>query len=204
MIRINLLGQARPKAARRAVPLEATLQITLLVLALVAAVGFLFIHYYQMNREMSDLQTKIRTKQAEKARLENLKQQVENFDRQKAVLQQRIAVIEELQRNRTGGQELLDMVATTVTRTDELWLTSLSRKGNTLTFEGSAASINAVANFITQLKRSGYFQKVEIKESHQDEKSTAVQTFVFTLNAEFALPQGKPMTGSAPAAARKG
>jgi type IV pilus assembly protein PilN len=204
MIRINLLGQARPKAARRAVPLEATLQITLLVLALVAAVGFLFIHYYQMNREMSDLQTKIRTKQAEKVRLENLKQQVENFDRQKAVLQQRIAVIEELQRNRTGGQELLDMVATTVTRTDELWLTSLSRKGNTLTFEGSAASINAVANFITQLKRSGYFQKVEIKESHQDDKNTAVQTFVFTLNAEFALPQGKPMTPSAPAAARKG
>lgn len=204
MIRINLLGQARPKAARRAVPLEATLQITLLVLALVAAVGFLFIHYYQMNREMSDLQTKIRTKQVEKARLENLKQQVENFDRQKAVLQQRIAVIEELQRNRTGGQELLDMVATTVTRTDELWLTSLSRKGNTLTFEGSAASINAVANFITQLKRSGYFQKVEIKESHQDDKNTAVQTFVFTLNAEFALPQGKPMTPSAPAAARKG
>jgi type IV pilus assembly protein PilN len=204
MIRINLLGQARPKAARRAVPLEATLQITLLVLALVAAVGFLFIHYYQMNREMSDLQTKIRTKQAEKARLENLKQQVENFDRQKAVLQQRIAVIEELQRNRTGGQELLDMVATTVTRTDELWLTSLSRKGNTLTFEGSAASINAVANFITQLKRSGYFQKVEIKESHQDDKNTAVQTFVFTLNAEFALPQGKPMTPSAPAAAKKG
>jgi Tfp pilus assembly protein PilN len=204
MIRINLLGQARPKAARRAVPLEATLQITLLVLALVAAAGFLFIHYYQMNREMSDLQTKIRTKQVEKARLENLKQQVENFDRQKAVLQQRIAVIEELQRNRTGGQELLDMVATTVTRTDELWLTSLSRKGNTLTFEGSAASINAVANFITQLKRSGYFQKVEIKESHQDDKNTAVQTFVFTLNAEFALPQGKPMTPSAPAAAKKG
>ena len=28
MIRINLLGQARPKAAKQAVPLEATLQIT--------------------------------------------------------------------------------------------------------------------------------------------------------------------------------
>src|SRR5262249_127022 len=204
MIRINLLGQARPKAARRPVPLEATLQIMLLVLALVAAVGFLFIHYYQMNREISDLQAKIRTKHPEKPRVESLKQQVENFDRQKAVLQQRIAVIEELQRNRTGGQELLDMVATTVTRTDELWLTSLSRKGNTLTFEGTAASINAVANFITQLKRSGYFQKVEIKESHQDDKNTAVQTFLFTLNAEFALPQGRPMTPSAPSAVRKG
>ncbi len=200
MIRINLLGQARPKAARRAVPLEATLQILLLVLALVAAIGFLGIDYYQTNRRISERQAQIRNKQSEKARLENLKQQVDSFERQKAILQQRIAVIEELQRNRTGGQELLDMIATTVTRTDALWLTSLTRKGNALTFEGSAASINAVANFITQLKRSGYFQKVEIQESHQDEKNTAVQTFVFTLNAEFALPQAKPTAPATPAA----
>jgi len=205
MIRINLLGQARPKAARRAVPLEATLQILLFVLSLVAAVGFLAVDYYQTNRRISDLQAKIRSKQSEKARLENLKQQVDSFERQKAVLQQRIAVIEELQRNRTGGQELLDMVATTVTRTDTLWLTSLTRKGNALTFEGTAASINAVANFITQLKRSGYFQKVEIKESHQDDKNPGVQTFVFTLMAEFALPQSRPVAPAAPAAPpRKG
>lgn len=205
MIRINLLGQARPKAARRAVPLEATLQILLFVLSLVAAVGFLAVDYYQTNRRISDLQAKIRNKQSEKARLENLKQQVDSFERQKAVLQQRIAVIEELQRNRTGGQELLDMVATTVTRTDTLWLTSLTRKGNALTFEGTAASINAVANFITQLKRSGYFQKVEIKESHQDDKNPGVQTFVFTLMAEFALPQSRPVAPAAPAAPpRKG
>jgi Tfp pilus assembly protein PilN len=204
MIRINLLGQARPKAARRAVPLEATLQILLFVLSLVAALGFLAVDYFQTNRRISDLQAKIRNKQGEKARLESLKQQVDSFERQKAVLQQRIAVIEDLQRNRTGGQELLDMVATTVTRTDTLWLTSLTRKGNALTFEGTAASINAVANFITQLKRSGYFQKVEIKESHQDDKNPGVQTFVFTLMAEFALPQGRPATPAAPAAPRKG
>ena len=33
MIRINLLGQARPKAAKQAVPLEATLQVILFVAA---------------------------------------------------------------------------------------------------------------------------------------------------------------------------
>lgn len=205
MIRINLLGQARPKAARRAVPLEATLQILLLVFCIVAAVVFLGVHYYQLNKEIGETQTKIRNLQGEKARLENLKQQVENFDREKGVLQQRIAVIEDLQRNRTGGQELLDMVATTVTRSDALWLTSMTRKGNALTFEGSAASINAVANFITQLKRSGYFKNVEIKESHQDDKNPAVQTFAFTLMAEFALPQAKAApVPAAPAAPRKG
>ena len=114
---------------------------------------------------------------------------MDEFEKQKAVLQQRINVIEELQRNRTGGQELLDALANTVTRTDTLWLTSLERKGDGLTIQGTAGSINAVANFITQLKHSGYFDQVEIKESTQDTKNAAVQTFTFTLTAQFALPQ---------------
>ncbi len=198
MIRINLLGQVRPKAPRRAVPLEATLQLVFLVLALGAALGFLGIHWWLMDKDLRNKQEQIRSLESQKTRLEALKQQVENFERQKATLRQRIAVIEELQRNRTGGQELLDMVATTVTRTEALWLTSLTRKGNSLTFEGSAASINSVANFITQLRRSGYFQKVEIKESKQDEHNTAVQTFVFTLMADLALPQSKRATPAPP------
>jgi len=202
MIRINLLGRARPKPARRAVPLEATLQVVFLVIALAAAVGFLWIHYYQMSIDLTKKQNEIKRLQGERAQLEQLKAQIDKFKSQKEFLQQRIAVIEELQRNRTGGQELLDMVATTVTRTDGLWLTSLTRKGNALTFDGSAASINAVANFITQLRRSGYFQKVEIKESKQDERNTAIQTFTFTLMAEFALPQSKPP--AAPASPKKG
>ena len=71
----------------------------------------------------------IQKQTGEKARLEQLKQQVDNFEKQKAVLQQRIGVIEELQRNRTGGQELLEAIANTVSRTDTLWLTSVDRKG---------------------------------------------------------------------------
>ena len=201
MIRINLLGQPRPKDRPRLEgPPEATLQIVLFVLSLFFAFGVLWFHWRQLSNDVSQRQGQIRALQAQKTQLELLKQQVENFERQKAVLQQRISVIEQLQRNRTGGQELLDALAGTVTRTETLWLTSLSRKGNALTIEGTAASVNAVANLITQLKRSGYFQKVEIKETHQDERNTAVQTFLFTLMAEFSLPQGKPVGPAAAAA----
>ena len=197
MIRINLLGRARPKAARATVPLEATLQIVLLVISLAASVGILYGHYLLMERENNQVLANIRKQTGEKARLEQLKQQVDNFEKQKVVLQQRISVIEELQRNRTGGQELLDAIANTVTRTDTLWLTSVERKGDVLTINGSAGSINAVANYITQLKRSGYFQQVEIKESHQDESNKAVEIFNFSLTAQFGLP--KSAGASAPA-----
>ncbi len=195
MIRINLLGRARPKAVRQAVPLEATLQIVFLVAALAISFGFLYIHYWQMDKEDKVVLAHIQKQRGEKARLEQLKQQVENFEKEKAVLQQRIAVIEELQRNRVGGQQLLDAIANTVSRTDTLWLTSVDRKGDALSINGSAGSIDAVANYITQLKRSGYFQQVEIKESHQDASNKAVQLFVFTLTAQFAPPG---QTGASP------
>ena len=95
------------------------------------------------------------------------------------------------------------MLASTVSRTENLWLTTMTRKGNTLSMEGSSASINAVANFITAMKRSGYFQKVEIKESKQDEKNPAIQTFTFQMTAEIAPgmtpTNAQPKTASAPA-----
>jgi Tfp pilus assembly protein PilN len=205
MIRINLLGRSRPKATRTTVPLEATLQYVLLVIALVVSGGALYGHYLLLDRENTKVAAHIQKQMGEKARLEQLKVQVDNFEKQKAVLLQRIGVIEGLQRNRTGGQELLEAIANTVSRTDTLWLTSVDRKGDALTINGSAGSINAVANYITQLKRSGYFQTVEIKESHQDEANKAVEIFNFSLTAQFGATQSAsaaPATGSAaPAAA---
>jgi len=196
MIRINLLGRARPKAQRQAVPLEATLQVVFLVAALLLSGGVLYYHWHSMNQEALALQSHIRRQQGEKARLEQLKTQVDQFERQRVVLQQRIDIIEQLQRNRTGGQELLDALANTVTRTDTLWLTTLDRKGQLLTLTGTAGSINAVANFITELKHSGYFDQVEIKQSAQDDKNPAIQTFNFSLTAQFALPQAKDATAA--------
>jgi type IV pilus assembly protein PilN len=192
MIRINLLGRARPKAARQAVPLEATLQIVFFALALVVAGGILYYDWHSMSAQSAEARSHIQRLNGEKARLEQLKTQVEGAEKQRAVLQQRINIIEELQRNRTGGQELLDALANTVVRTDTLWLTSLQRKGNVLTLQGAAGSINAVANFITQMKRSGYFDQVEIKDSVQDASITSVQKFNFSLTAQFSLPQATP------------
>jgi type IV pilus assembly protein PilN len=204
MIRINLLGQARPKAARRAVPLEATLQILMLVLALILGGGFLYMDYWGTSKKIDVVQKHIDALKLEKARLEAIKLQVDAFEKQKELLQQRINVIEALQRSRSGGQELLDAVANTVSRTETVWLTSLARKGNSLTLNGTAGSINAVAEYITQLRRSGYFSTVEIKETHQNDNPD-VQLFEFTVTADFAPPAANqtatPPTAPTPAPA---
>jgi Tfp pilus assembly protein PilN len=186
MIRINLLGQARPKAAKTTVPLEATIQVIFLLVAIGLASVVLGITYFQQKRELDATNAKIASLRAEKATLQTIKADVDRFESQKAVLQQRINVIETLQKNRTGGQELLQMVANTVVRVDSLWLTNLERKGENLDIKGQAGSINAVANFITQLKHSGYFNNVEIKTAEETDLVKSAQTFGFQMTASIA------------------
>jgi len=200
MIRINLLGQARPKAAKKAVPLEATVQILFLLVAIGLAVVVLFVTYLSDKKSLDNTNSQISQLRAEKASLQQIKQDVDQFERQKAILQQRIDVIETLQRNRTGGQELLQMVANTVVRVDSLWLTNLERKGDALNIDGNAGSINAVANFITQLKRSGYFDKVEITEAKENDLEKTVQTFGFQMTAAISQNPTPAAGGAQPQA----
>jgi Tfp pilus assembly protein PilN len=199
MIRINLLGQLRPKAARRPVDTGAAMPLVFMLAGVVFAFLILVYVYHSYATQLSTEQGRIKQLQAQKTELEQIKRQVETFQEQKKTLQQRVDTIEQLQKDRTGGQELLDEVANTVSRAENLWLTSMSKKGANVTFEGASASINSVANFITALKRSGYFQKIEIKETKQDEKASAIQTFLFTITAEIASSAPASSTGATPA-----
>ena len=84
MIRINLLGQARPKAAKQAVPLEATMQVIFLLVALWRRAGVVLgIIYYQQKRELDETNAQIAALQAEKASLQQIKQDVDRFESQK-------------------------------------------------------------------------------------------------------------------------
>src|SRR6266702_281909 len=149
MIRINLLGQIRPRAARRMPSMQmdtgGATPVVFIGAGLVLGALVLGFFYYTWQKQLNDENVQIKRLQAQKADLEQTKLQVEAFEKQKVILQQRVATIEQLQRDRTGGQELLDMIANTVSRTENLWLTEMVRKGNTLSLEGSSASINSVA-----------------------------------------------------------
>jgi type IV pilus assembly protein PilN len=192
MIRINLLGQARPKAGRRPVDTGAAMPVVFIGAGVGLGVLTLIFFYLSLQKQLTEENARIKTLQAQKADLMQIKAQVDQFEAQKKILTQRVQTIEQLQRDRTGGQELLDEIASTVSRTENLWLTTMVRKGNNLSLEGSSGSINSVANFITALKRSGYFQKVEIKESKQTDNTSGIQTFTFQLTAEISPPQLAP------------
>lgn len=198
MIRINLLGQARPKAAKKTVPLEATVQLLFLAVAVALAAVILGVTYFQERAQLNDANKRIAALRAEKQSLQQIKQDVDRFQNEKSTLQERVDVIETLQKNRSGAQDLLQMVANTVVRVDALWLTSFNRTGNSLVLEGEAGSIDAVANFITEMKRSGYFDQVEIQSAKENDLVPSTQTFQFSMTASVSAPQA---TAAQPAAA---
>jgi type IV pilus assembly protein PilN len=204
MIRINLLGQPRPRRVRAGgAPMDVSVQILGLLVAALFGFGGLYLHWRQMHNELTRLNTQITAQTAERTRLQNVKAEVERRQAEKAALKQRVDVIEQLQRNRSGGQELLDAIANTVNRVDALWMNGLKRTGNSLQMDGEAESLNAVASFIAELRRSGYFDKVEIRETKQDERRPAAGTFVFTLTADFTLPSQGPGAQQPPGAPAK-
>jgi Tfp pilus assembly protein PilN len=204
MIRINLLGQPRPKKVRAGgAPLEGAIQAVFFLVALALGGIALFMHWRILHNQLEQDRKEISALNARKTQLLAIKAEVDRRTQEKAALQQRINVIEQLQRGRSGGQELLDAVANTVNRVDALWMTHIKRTGNSLEIEGSADSMNAVANYIAELKRSGYFDKVEISETKQDTQRPTVTTFTFKLTADFTLPTQSPAAQQGPAKAGK-
>jgi Tfp pilus assembly protein PilN len=202
MIRINLLGQERPKTTGPTIPLESSLRLVLFAASILLAFVVLYVMYHQKETELTGIQARIASLQVEQARLQQTKTEVETYEKEKTVLQQRINVIEELQAGRSGGQELLQMVANTVSRSDQLWLTGLERDGDSLNITGESASITAIANFITQMKRSGYFGQIEIKTATENDLVKGVQTYAFAMTANVSSPAKAGTGGStSPAAA---
>jgi len=186
MIRINLLGRPRPKVKRR-VAIAGTLQLVLFAVPVLVAVAVLVVQYVFIKGDINALQQQIEQKESEKRTMAQLEKEIKEYEEEQRRLQGRLDVIEGLKRNQAGPVRLLEAVGNTVSLTETLWLTSMEEQADTIQFKGLAGSVEAVANFITNLNRSGYFQNVEIKESVQKEKEGVVN-FEFTLTAKFVLP----------------
>lgn len=186
MIRINLLGRPRPKVKRR-VAIAGTLQLVLFAVPVLVAVLVLVVQLTFIKGDIKKLQADIEQKESEKRTMAQLEKEIKEYEDEQRRLQGRLDVIENLKRNQAGPVRLLEAVGNTVSLTETLWLTSMEEQADTIQFKGLAGSVEAVANFITNLNRSGYFQNVEIKESVQKQKEGVVN-FEFTLTAKFVLP----------------
>jgi len=190
MIRINLLSVPKSKRGKRtvaAVPAVSGSGPNLMIVALVVVVltaGFNLGWWYKLNREGQRIAADMAKAEKENRELLQVKARVEQKNRQAELYQRRVDVIDRLRAAQSGPKELLAMIGDTVNSTDAVWLNKMNEDGPNINIEGTALSIDAVANLMANLKRTGYFKNVEMKESYQDETVHEMQAFVFTLVCE--------------------
>jgi Tfp pilus assembly protein PilN len=191
MIRINLLGVPRKTRGKRAaavsVPGEGS---GTLVLGLVVGLGLILAmaaSYMWVNREQGVLERKLQQANAENRRLADVKAKYEASKRKADMFERRVKIIDDLKEAQKGPVNLLNLVADTVNRTDAVWLDAMTTDGKSLNFTGMALSADAVADLMTNLRKTGAFKTVEIKETSQDPSVKELQAFKFELICEIGL-----------------
>lgn len=164
MIRVNLLQVKTEEPVRREwLPTEKRYTIlgTVMLVATFVGVGG---YWWHLSGQRATVQTQIDTAQAELLRLQRAAELVEEANRRKAELGERLTLIDRLRAGKRGPVSLLETVSRSMP--EGLWLTELSQKGNIITMDGRALSITSVTDFAQRMQNSGFFQRpVEIRST---------------------------------------
>jgi type IV pilus assembly protein PilN len=188
MIRINLISQVREKRRPASTPMVASGQKITIACTLILALAALGVGwwYWSLRKEATRLGSDIAAAQQETARLQTLIVQVRQFEEQKAQLQQRVTLIEDLRRGQSSPVHVLDAISRSVP--ELLWLTELTQSGAELTMRGQCMSLTSISDFVDNLGRSGWFKKpVEIVDTQVEGQGDVIR---FTVKVQLASPAG--------------
>lgn len=174
MIRINLLGETA-KATEVRVPDSPALPVVGLALAfgasLVVCLGVVGILGWVWGRQVDRLHQELKKEQAEQARLAAVAVENKRYEQEILEVQARISTIQALEKARTGPVDLMNSLADTVNRANDLYLLSVKADGGRLTLKGESGSVRSIADFISALKREGNFYEVHLQQYYQDDES---------------------------------
>ncbi|HEX9254687.1 MAG TPA: PilN domain-containing protein [Candidatus Angelobacter sp.] len=192
MIRINLLGVPKKTSrGRRASTVaaaggggEGSSTVVLGLIFAGALVVLIGLAQMWVQREHDTLEKNLQKAIMENQRLADVKAKYEASKKKADMYERRVRVIDELKSAQSGPVNLLNLVADTVNSTDAVWLETMTNDGKTLSFTGMALSPNSVADLMANLRKTGAFKTVEIKETLQDAAVKEVQAFKFELNCE--------------------
>jgi len=192
MIRINLLAVERERGKKKlSIGIgsghKMTIGCSLILIGTIALIGW---RYTALNRESQQIDADISAAQQETARLHSVIQRVQQFEQQKAALQQRVVLIEQLRKSQTGPVHMLDEISRALPQM--LWLTEMKQTGTEVVIDGKCLTLTGLSDFVSNLEASGFFKKsVEIVSSQSELAPGLVgggELIKFSLKAVFQQP----------------
>lgn len=167
MIRINLLPAKKAKRVKK----EAEIQYQLLGGAAAIVISVLVCSYLwvSINNNIGRLVTEKVNAERRLADLKNMVKEVENYEKDKKVLEDKNRTIGQLQKNQQGPVHLLDEMAKNVP--PRVWLSTLNEQGGMLDIDGKALTNADIVEYINNLRASQYFTELQLIESRQIQES---------------------------------
>jgi type IV pilus assembly protein PilN len=187
MIRINLVApekatKAKAKAAGPAMPPGALQSYLLLALLVGGACVLCAGAWWLQSNKLRDLDTRIAADEKRMRDLQAIAAQVQAFQQKKAILENKVLVIEQLRLAQKSPVHMLDEVSKALP--DYVWLSSLDETKGSLRFAGQSNSLAAIADFISAMQRSGWFPAVDLATSTEQ-----LSLINFTLTGAFKDPE---------------
>ena len=204
MIRINLLAVERERVRSKRVVLipaahRVTIGATVILVGTAALIGWWFLTLRQQSAQLDIDLTQAET---ETRQIRSVLEQVRKFESQKAMLQQRVTLIEQLRKGQYAPVHLLDEVSKSLP--DRLWLSDLTQTGTEFTIGSMTDSLTAVSDFVANLEGTRWFKKpVEILDSQVQTDAKAGDLIRFQIKAQFNDPTA-PVAAPAKAGTGRG
>ncbi len=191
MIRINLLAIERERSRKRLLISPAhkvTIAASLILIGTVLLVSW---WAWSLRQQSIRLDSEIASAEAETRQIRSVLEQVRKFESQKALLQQRVTLIEQLRKGQSAPVHLLDEISKSLP--DRLWLNEITQTGADFTMSGTTDSMTAVSDFVANLEATRWFRKpVEIVDSQVQSDAKAGDLIRFQVKAHFVDPTAPP------------
>ena len=207
MIKINLVREGRAVRGAGAAPAAAAaaaagpgasninniLIVALLLLGALAALGYWFL----TKRTLDERETTVEQRTQEAKKLEAIIKEVEDYQKRKDSLQQRIDLINQLKQNQKGPVRIMDQISRDLP--DLVWLDAMQITGGRISLSGRGLNPNAIALFVENVKKDPYFEEPQLGTMAQVSSAPVVYSFDMTFAFTYA-PKGV-VEGTAPATA---
>lgn len=184
--RINLL----PWREARRIQRQRTL-VSMLGLAALAAVGIAFLVYTEIAHRIEYQQERNDYLRGEIARLKKAAEELQELQKTKARLVERLNVIQKLQTSRPGMVRMLDTLVRLVPQ--DIYLTEFKTANNQVTLKGIARSDNVISDFMRTIRGTDLFGEPSLQVIETRDVNN-VQARVFDLILPLKLDGEKDAT----------
>jgi len=175
MIRINLLPyhEAKKKAGK------AKEVIIFLAITIIFS-GVILLYHSYMFASIKDLEQKVLVDKNRVAELDKVVGTIKEFQESKAILENKIGVIEKLEAGREFPVFMFQQLTSIIPGSD-LSLNTVSQSGSSLSLDGIARNPTTVAQFMKSLELLPFVVSVDLDSSRQEEVSGGTKIQVFKI-----------------------